>query len=77
MRAALDLVVLDMGLPDRSGDVVIRELRDLVPGLPILLASGQNDAVLRSRFATEWRIGVLPKPYTAEALQAAIAELED
>jgi DNA-binding NarL/FixJ family response regulator len=75
MGKALDLAVLDLGLPDRSGDALVRELRELAPDLPILLASGQDDAALRRRFAAERQIGILQKPYTNEALRAAIAEL--
>jgi CheY-like chemotaxis protein len=75
MGTALDLAVLDLGLPDRSGDGLVGELRELAPDLPILLASGQDDTALRRRFAGEGRVGILQKPYTAGALQAAIAGL--
>jgi CheY-like chemotaxis protein len=75
MGTALDLAVLDLGLPDRSGDGLVGELRELAPDLPILLASGQDDTALRRRFAAEGRVGILQKPYTAGALQAAIAGL--
>jgi hypothetical protein len=43
MRAA----VFDMGLPDRHGDMLGRELRALYPGLPVVVGSG------RSRHRTE------------------------
>jgi PAS domain S-box-containing protein len=75
MGTMLDLAVLDLGLPDRSGAGLLRELRELAPDLPILLASGQDDSAVRRRFAGESRVGVLQKPYTTEALQAAIAGL--
>jgi PAS domain S-box-containing protein len=70
-----DVVLVDIGLPDKRGDALIRELRALSSDLPILIASGYDEAELRQRFSTDRRIGVLKKPYGAEHLQAGLRAL--
>ncbi|MDQ6988510.1 MAG: response regulator [Mariprofundaceae bacterium] len=43
----IDLIILDLGLPDRSGGDIIGELRGLIPQAPVLIVSGYpaNDKV--------------------------------
>jgi DNA-binding response OmpR family regulator len=68
-------VIVDMGLPDRSGDQLAAEMRARLQHLPILIASGRSERELKDRFAADGRIGVLVKPYTASMLIGALAEL--
>lgn len=68
-------VIVDMGLPDRSGDQLAAELRAKLQDLPILIASGRSERELKDRFAADMRIGVLVKPYTAAMLVNALAAL--
>ena len=42
----VDAVVIDLGLPDRPGDVLLREIRTLFPTIPVVLASGVQEANL-------------------------------
>jgi CheY-like chemotaxis protein len=69
MRAA----VFDMGLPDRHGDMLVRELRALYPGLPVVVASGRAAAELKAHFAGEPRLAVIGKPYSSNDLVSALA----
>ena len=46
----VDALVIDMGLPDRKGDVLVREVRSIYPSLPIVIASGQSKEELRGLF---------------------------
>jgi DNA-binding response OmpR family regulator len=71
----VDAVIVDLGLPDRPGDVLTTELRAQHPGLPILIASGRSERELKERFAGDPRVGVLVKPYTASMLVDALAAL--
>ncbi len=41
-RAGADAVVLDLGLPDIDGVEVARRLRDLVPGVPVLMLTART-----------------------------------
>ena len=46
----VDAVIVDMGLPDRKGEDLIREIRSIYPSLPVIIASGQANNHLRSLF---------------------------
>ena len=72
---AVRAAVIDMGLPDRPGDQLTAEVQALRADLPIVIASGRSGRELRERFAAQPRVTVLVKPYTAELLLAALAEV--
>jgi PAS domain S-box-containing protein len=65
-RGAIDLVVLDLSMPRRSGLEVLRAIRETDPGVKVILSSGYPPA--------EPVPGVtfLPKPYRAEMLAGAV-----
>ena len=69
----IDLAIVDLGLPDRKGDVLINELRVLYPHLPIVIASGYGEAGLRERFSAFERIWFLGKPYGRDDLERAVS----
>lgn len=71
----VDAVIVDMGLPDRSGDQLAAEMRAQRQDLPILIASGRSERELKDRFASDSRVGVLTKPYTASMLIGALHAL--
>lgn len=73
--AQVQAVIVDMGLPDRSGDQLAAEMRAQRQELPILIASGRSERELKDRFASDPRIGVLVKPYTASMLVGALDSL--
>lgn len=68
----LHALVIDLGLPDRSGDQLAAELRGRHAALPIVIASGRSEREIRDRFQHDARIGVLVKPYTASMLIEAL-----
>jgi CheY-like chemotaxis protein len=67
--------VLDLGLPDRSGDSLADEIRRLHPQLPIVIASGRSEREIRDRFATDPLVAALVKPYTASLLLETLSRL--
>lgn len=73
--ANLEAVIVDLGLPDRSGDQLAAEVRALRAELPIVIASGRSERELKGRFAGDSRIAVLSKPYTAALLLDALESL--
>jgi CheY-like chemotaxis protein len=75
INGPISAAIVDHGLPDRNGDVLINELRAVYPLLPIVIASGQGEDELRARFKGDERIALLSKPYTVEQLTAALASL--
>jgi len=68
----VDALVVDMGLPDRKGEALAREVRSIYPSLPIIIASGQGREELRQLFKDMASITFVQKPYTSEDLKAAI-----
>jgi CheY-like chemotaxis protein len=67
--------IIDMGLPDRPGDQLATEVRAMRADLPIVIASGRSGRELREQFAQQARVAILVKPYTAELLLDALAEV--
>jgi CheY-like chemotaxis protein len=61
-----------MGLPDRRGDMLVRELRAIYPDLPIVIASGRDQRDLETAFKAQPKIAVIGKPYAAGDLLAAL-----
>jgi PAS domain S-box-containing protein len=68
LHGEIDAAIIDVGLPDRRGDVLVSELRTLYPALPIVIASGYEEAELRARFQGDTGIAFLNKPYTQDQL---------
>ncbi|HVY56330.1 MAG TPA: response regulator [Xanthobacteraceae bacterium] len=67
----VDAAVVDIGLPDRGGDVLVRELRTVYPTLPIVIVSGRDRRELQERFKREARMAFIGKPYSpADVLDA-------
>jgi DNA-binding response OmpR family regulator len=77
LRGEVDVAIIDVGLPDRKGDVLVSEMRSLYPGLPVLFATGGSEDVLRTRYENEARIDYIGKPYLPEELLAKVRELAD
>jgi len=72
MADGFDGAVVDLGLPDYGGDVLVRELRALHPALPVVISSGQGEGMVRDQFKDLARIAVLTKPFTSDELAAAL-----
>jgi DNA-binding NtrC family response regulator len=72
LNGNVDAIILDIGLPDAKGDVLLNELQSIYPTLPVLIASGHDEVLLRKRFAGQKLIGFLSKPYTLDELGAAL-----
>jgi PAS domain S-box-containing protein len=68
----VDAMVVDMGLPDSKGDVLVREVRSIYPSLPIVIATGQGATDMREAFKGMASIAIVNKPYTSDELKAAI-----
>lgn len=69
------VVILDLDLPDRSGDKAIHEIQRLGPMARVLLLCGEPAEAVRSRFPDKERVDVLQKPVRfaqlVERVQAA------
>lgn len=73
-EAPVDVVLLDMGLPDQDGVSVLEKALALRPGLPVVLTSGyaMNERVQLG--LDLGAVGFLPKPVKVEALLEALSQ---
>ena len=69
-KAALSAIIVDIGLPDMSGEKVIEAAVRQRPDVPIIRCSGGQAPV-----PSNPRIHVFPKPYSAADLSKFVASL--
>jgi PAS domain S-box-containing protein len=72
----IDLAIVDIGLPDRKGDVLVGELRALHGHLPIVIATGYDSAEIGRRFARDPKVSLIRKPYTQDDLRTVVGRLQ-
>jgi len=66
------IAVVDLGLPDRPGEELIADLTALRPDLPVVVASGYSEDIVRDRIKRVSGVAFLNKPYDLAGLQSAI-----
>ena len=71
-RGALDVLVLDIGLPDRSGLDVIRELREGGSNLPVIVLSSRTDEAGKVAALDLGADDYVTKPFGVDELLARI-----
>jgi signal transduction histidine kinase/CheY-like chemotaxis protein len=62
------LVLLDLTMPEMSGEEAFELLRQIQPDIPVIVSSGYDESEATRRFAGKGVSGFLKKPYTAETL---------
>jgi two-component system, cell cycle sensor histidine kinase and response regulator CckA len=67
-----DLMILDIGLPDISGEVVFDKVKGLRPELPIIIATAHGDEATFAAFLDRQNVAFLSKPFDMNSLDAAI-----
>jgi two-component system KDP operon response regulator KdpE len=71
-RNAPDVLVLDLGLPDRDGFEVIQELRGAGSALPIIVLSSRSDEVGKVRALDLGADDYVTKPFGVDELLARV-----
>ncbi len=71
----LRLIMLDLTMPDFSGDQVLRELKERRSEVPVLLCSGYSEEDASQRVGREGIAGFLQKPYSFALLRARLQSL--
>ncbi len=73
----VDLVILDLTMPNLDGAEAFEELQRLQPGVRVLVSSGYNEQDVAPRFAGKPLAGFLQKPYIFRELEASIKGILD
>jgi DNA-binding NarL/FixJ family response regulator len=68
-------VVLDLSMPEMSGEEVFREVRALRPDALVLLSSGYSREEAVTRLAGEGLAGFIAKPFRASTLLSSVREV--
>ena len=68
----ITLVLIDLTMPDRNGEEVLRELQSIAPSVKVLLSSDYNEIEAALRFSGMGLSGFLQKPYTAMRLTEGV-----
>lgn len=64
----IDAVLLDVAMPDASGEQVLAELQRLRPDVRVIIATGYSAAAASQRFASQGVAGFVSKPYEPEEI---------
>jgi len=70
-----EAAVLDLGLPDMSGERIVAALRERNPNCRIVLATGLDVQEVDERFGALQGVRVLSKPFDADMLHSELAAL--
>ncbi|MBS9402790.1 response regulator transcription factor [Halomonas sp. TRM85114] len=70
---ALDLLLLDLGLPDAEGLSGLQALREALPWLPVVIVSAKQERHTILEAIDLGAVGYIPKSTPREALLAALA----
>jgi DNA-binding NarL/FixJ family response regulator len=68
----LDLILLDLGLPDRDGFSALAEIRDRYPSISVVVLSGQQDRASVVKALDLGALGFIPKSGKREVMLIAL-----
>jgi CheY-like chemotaxis protein len=72
----VDLVMLDLTMPDMDGLETIHELRRFKPDVPVLLSSGYSEQEVHERCAGIELSGFIQKPYELDKLREVLRDAD-
>ena len=67
-----DAVLLDITLPDASGTAGLDQLRRLLPGVPIIMVTGNTDVVIARDTLKRGAFDYITKPFDVERLKGVL-----
>lgn len=73
----LDLVILDMIMPEMSGSETFDRLQEMIPGIKVLLSSGYSANILTEDIMKRGCSGFIQKPFDITQLSRKVREILD
>jgi PAS domain S-box-containing protein len=77
MHEDIDLIILDMNMPEGSGEEVLEALQEMHSQVHILISSGYADNIIPREILRQMVDGFLPKPYRVEDLSIKVRQILD
>ena len=74
-QSEIRCVLCDVTMPGRDGWAVLTALRQISPGVPVILASGYETSQIRENDQTEQPQDFLQKPFRFQTLHEAILKI--
>ncbi len=71
----IDVVLLDMTMPDMSGSEVFDRIIEIRPDAKVIIATGYSTTNIASRFGKHRPVGFIHKPFTADTLTDSINQV--
>jgi two-component system, cell cycle sensor histidine kinase and response regulator CckA len=71
-RERVSLVILDMNMPKLNGVGAARQIFDISPSTPVLIASGDDEKTVLAHFVDRKPDGLIQKPFIAATLVEAV-----
>jgi len=71
----IEVVILDLTMPNMDGEQTFRELRLLRTDLRVIMSSGYNEHEVSQRFLGKRMTGFIQKPYKLDALSAILRQV--
>lgn len=73
-RDSIDLVVLDLTMPELNGSETFSELRHIKRGVRVILSSGYTEQEATQHLNERNLAGYIQKPYTVAKLRKTLAQ---
>ncbi len=73
--AKIDLIITDVVMPNMDGPTMVRHVKLLNPGLPVIFMSGYAEEAFRRNDQNSEDIHFLPKPFGLKQLAAKVKEV--
>ena len=74
-HSGIDLVILDMVMPEMDGEECFRQIMEIDPAAKVLLASGFSRESNIDKLKNEGLRGFIRKPYTTIELSQSVAKV--
>lgn len=71
----VELVIVDLTMPDISGEIVYQRIRSKYPNLPVVISSGFSRETFDVPIGSDSNLYFLEKPYTADKLIGLVRRL--
>ncbi len=73
-QAQIQLIILDLSMPNMSGEETLAQLQAINPNVNVILSSGYSESNVTALIAQKDHVKFLAKPYKIDHLLAKIAE---